>query len=452
MDTNNLTSIQDQPLKAWARPELPPVGEKTAIPPRPPRNALQKDLPPLPRKRMKLSGMLLSFLIFVGLPVAVATIYYSFIATNQYVTEFRFSVLQAPVTTSYSSNPGSGGQTSTSSSGSSSGTPSFSPENFVVIDYLSSQQAIEDLEARMNLRDMYSRDSYDWWARFNPARSKEMFVRYWQRHVVNAQFDPLTGLATVEVHAFSPTDAKKVADGLVTLSEELINRIAMRTSLDAVKFAEGEVKRSEDRLKAIRLKLSEYRNREGVIDPTASVVASNAALAQSLRQTLTNYETSMASLLKQNVGANSPVIQNLKSQIKATRDQIRIVETQVGQSTDGTALSKVMGEYEQLDLERQFAQNMVTSAMQALDQARANAASQPFYITPYVRPFLPEQSMYPRRIISVLLVALCAFVIWTVLLLLFRSVREHMLPDASEKKDALLKAKAKGRRIVARSA
>ena len=60
--------------------------------------------------------------------------------------------------------------------------------------------------------------------------------------------------------------------------------------------------------------------------------------------------------------------------VRRTKEQIAAVERSIGKKADGTSLSKVMGEYEQLDLERQFSQTMLTSALQALDQARANAA------------------------------------------------------------------------------
>jgi capsular polysaccharide transport system permease protein len=84
-----------------------------------------------------------------------------------------------------------------------------------------------------------------------------------------------------------------------------------------------------------------------------------------------------------------------------------------------------MAEFEQAELERQFAQNMVNATMQTLDVARANAAAQHLYITPYVRPSLPESSTYPRSVRSVIVVGVLAFVFWICLLLMTRSIRER---------------------------
>jgi capsular polysaccharide transport system permease protein len=60
-----------------------------------------------------------------------------------------------------------------------------------------------------------------------------------------------------------------------------------------------------------------------------------------------------------------------------------------------------------------------------LDQARANAAAQHLYLTPYVRPALPGSAIYPKRAQSVLLAGLAFFGIWIVGLMIARTVSEH---------------------------
>lgn len=227
------------------------------------------------------------------------------------------------------------------------------------------------------------------------------------------------------MRAFTPQDALLVANTMVTLSEELVNKIANRSQIDSVRFAQREVERAEERLKQSRARMTEYRNRVGVIDPNASVAASNATLIQTLRANLSQMETQLATLQRQNLQPTAPVIVALKNQIKSTKEQLQNTESMVGKGQDGSALSTVMAEYEQLDLERQFAQTMLTGALQALDQARATATSQHLYITPYVRPSLPDSSTYPRRVLSVIGVGALAFAIWLIGLLIVRSIRER---------------------------
>jgi capsular polysaccharide transport system permease protein len=76
-------------------------------------------------------------------------------------------------------------------------------------------------------------------------------------------------------------------------------------------------------------------------------------------------------------------------------------------------------------MERQINQNLLASAMQGLEQARASAEAQHLYITPYVRPSLPASATYPRMFVDPLIVAAIAFAVWLISLLVFRSIFER---------------------------
>lgn len=365
------------------------------------------------------NATLVSFLAAVVLPVLLAAIYYGLIASNQYVAEFRFAVKDT--------SAGVGASVGTSLMtllGAGSGTSPL--ENYIVADYLTSRQATEELQRRIDVKSLYSRREADWWTRFNPSLPMESFVAYWQR-MVTSSYDVVTGIATARVRAFTPNDALLIADTLVKMSEELVNGIANRSNLDAVRFAETEVERAQDRLKKVRAGLTDYRNKVGVIDPASGVVAPNSTVQQTLQANLAVLETQMASLLNRQLLPTSPAVRTLQNQIKATKDQLAALESTVagGKDRSGAPLSSVVAEYEQLELERQFAQALVTSAMQALEQARALASAQHVYITPYVRPSLPESSVYPARFMSVVVVGLLAFGLWVIGLLTIRAIRER---------------------------
>jgi len=201
----------------------------------------------------------------------------------------------------------------------------------------------------------------------------------------------------------------------------------MRPRRDAVQYAEREVQRAQDRLTEVRAELSLYRDTEAVIDPTSNVVASNTTLAQTLRATLVQYQTELAALTRQNLRASAPAIVAIQSRIHAAKQQLAEVEAQVATAkVGGRPLSHVVAQYEKLDLERQVAQNILTSAIQSLEQARVNASVQPLYITPFVQPARPESSTYPRPVVAILTVGLACFFLWTIGLLIVRSIREHL--------------------------
>jgi capsular polysaccharide transport system permease protein len=370
-------------------------------------------LPAAPAKKIPYA-LIISFLILVVLPTIGASVYYFFYASNQYVAEFRFTVKDALPTTTVPS-AGLLGQINVMTG---------AQDNYIVTDFLTSREAIDELQKRINVIQMYSKSIADWWARYDSSQPVEKFIPYWQ-DMLTARFDQVTGIATVQVRAFTPEDALLIANTLVGMSEELVNRIANRTTSDAVKFAQNEVDKAEERLRNARAKMTDFRNRTGVIDPQSSLTASNSSLTQSMRANLVQLETQLGTLQRQNLQMDTPVMVSLRNQINATKQQIQNIEAAVAQSRDGVALSKVIGEYEQLELERQFAQNMVNATMQTLDVARANAAAQHLYITPYVRPGLPQSSTYPRPVRSVMMVAFLAFVFWVCLLLVARSIHER---------------------------
>jgi capsular polysaccharide transport system permease protein len=381
--------------------------------------ALEGQVVSRPRPKVRRNyGEKIWFALSVVLPVIIATVYFAFFAANQYIAEFRFTVKDA-----VSSSSSAAASSFISMMGGSGG--SLSSDNYLVTDYLLSRQVTEELQSRIQVVQLYARPEADWWVRFDPTQPMEKFVNYWQG-MVSAHYDQVTGIAIAQVKAFTPEDALLIANSLVTLSEELVNRIANRTQTDSVRFATKEVERAEERLKNIRAKLTEYRNRVGVIDPASSVVASNSTLTQGLRASLAQMETQLQTLRLQNLQPNAPAVITLTNQINSTKDTLAVIEGSVGRNKSGASLSTVIAEFEQLDLERQFAQNMVTSTMGALDAARASAAAQHLYITPYVRPSLPESSLYPRRVLAILTVVGLALIVWLIGLLLGRSVFERL--------------------------
>jgi capsular polysaccharide transport system permease protein len=377
--------------------------------------------PLLPERRRKRSyGVIVSFLLFVALPIVAASVYYIFYASNQYVAEFRFAVRESstpgPVTSATAAVGALVGATASSAV----------VENYMVTDYLTSRQIVDELQARVGVKALYARPFIDWWSRFDGSKPMEKFVSYWQK-MVRADYDQITGVAVARVRAFTPDDAYLIATTMVSLAEKLVNDVAMRPRRDALRFAEEEVKRSENRLKDIRAQMTEYRDKEAVIEPNSSVVTSNTMLAQNLRATLIQYQTELGALSRQNLRPNAPTILALKSRIYAARQQLAEVESQVANSRGGNrSLSRVVGQYEQLDLDRQTAQTILTGSIQSLEQARANAMVQPLYITPFVRPARPESSTYPNRLMAILTVGLACFFLWTIGLLVVRAIGEHL--------------------------
>lgn len=377
-------------------------------------------IPPLPKSGVRRHyGVLLSFVVFVLIPLIAISVYYLEYASNQYAAGFKFVVRDA--------KSASAGVTLGAGAAAGILTATAAPsENYLVADFLTSRDAVEGLQASMDVLSLYSSPDTDWVARFDSSQPIEKFMKYWQR-MVTASYDQITGIGTAQVRAFTPEDAYRITSRLLALSEELVNKISNKPRQDAIKFAEGDLQRAEDRLKVVRKALTDFRVSEQVIDPQASIVTGNVQLAQSLRATLNQLETDLKSLRDRQLGPSARIFQDLQSRITATKQQLATVEAEIGENRGGNkTLSRVVGDFEQLELERQFAQTMVQSMMTNLEQARANALAQNVYVTAFITPSMPESPTYPRRILSIFVAAFILVLGWMFVLLIVRSMKEHL--------------------------
>lgn len=376
-----------------------------------------------------------SFLAIVALPVILATLYFAFLAKPQYVAEFRFSVTeqtpalpgaQAPPSNGLSGGGGAAAALATVAAGIGGGSVSTGTmQNYIVVDFVKSREAVEGLQKKLKLKSLMSKG--DILYRVDPDIPTESFMAHW-KNIVEADYDQVTGLALVRVRAFAPEDALNIATSLMHMSEKLVNDMANRANEDSVKFAEEQVKRAEARVGDAAKALAEFRKTDNVIDPNSSAVQTNNNLVMAQRQTLLQLQTELASLERQSLARNSPVAANLAARIAAGRGELERLQNEFREQGGGRgALAGLVGRYEQLDLERQYANTAYMSALFARDQARANAAAQHIYLTPYAKPFLPEESTYPKPFRSLLLIFGAAMFLWLIGLLIVRTVQDHRL-------------------------
>ena len=361
------------------------------------------------------SPFVLSFIALVLLPIMVAAVYLFVIATDQYVSEFRFSLssIDPPRLDPLSLLAGNA---------------SHSPagmESQIVVQYITSRAIVDQLDASLDLRRMFSPPEADWWARLPRPTSIEALVLYW-RGQVDPFYDPANGTVVVRVRAFTPAEALQLAKAIVAGSEQLVNELSARARHDTVRNAEAEVAQAEARLKTVLADIRAFRDREGLIDPGKTAEATGT-LAARLRDELVRTNADLTTL-KSYMRDDAPAVKVLKARIRSIETQQRVVAhdlTDPDRSRNDT-LSRQLGSYEQLESERRFAEAAYQHALQGLDQARANADRQQVYIASFVPPSLPEEALYPRRWRTLGVVALIAFALWAIGGLAVQSIRDHL--------------------------
>jgi len=253
----------------------------------------------------------------------------------------------------------------------------------------------------------------------------EELVRYWKGQV-DAFFDVTNGTIVVRARAFTPDDALKLAQGILSSSERLENDLSARARRDTLRSSEKEVHRAERRLKNALARLSEFRDREGLIDPRKTADATQA-LAGRIRDDIVRSQTEMATV-RHYMRADAPSVKMLEARVQSLQTQLRSVESEVTdtEKSRSEVLSRVMGSYERLESERSFAEKAYQHALEALDRSRLNADRQHVYIAGFVQPSLPEEALYPRRLRMVGMIVFLCCAIWLIGAFIVQTVREHL--------------------------
>jgi capsular polysaccharide transport system permease protein len=107
----------------------------------------------------------------------------------------------------------------------------------------------------------------------------------------------------------------------------------------------------------------------------------------------------------------------------------RIAEERARFSTDeGTthgAYANLVGEYESLAVDRQFAESSYLSALATYEAARAEALRKSRYLAAYVEPTLAETPEYPQRLVILFILGSFLFGTWATLAMIYYSIRDR---------------------------
>jgi len=358
------------------------------------------------------------FLVVVVLPVLLATIYYGLVASDRYVSESRF-VIKSPG----QRNMQMGGLASLIQT---TGLSAGQEQGNEVIEYLKSRDALAELDKRMAFRKRYETTGADWLSRFpGPFGSStfEDLYKYYQR-AVTPSTEHETGVVVLSTWGFTAKDARDVNEQLLRLSEELVNRLNDRAQNRGITEGERRVQIAEERVRKARLALREYRNSADLLDPArqgAGVIeVSNRLVAEQavLRAQLDEMER---------VAPQNPAIPTLRARIATLGTQIDVQNGRAVGTKGGIATK--LTQYESLLAEQEFGQQMLTAANASLEQARAEAQKQQFYLERVVEPNLPDDALLPHRFRQILTVAGVALCIYLIGWMLVAGILEHS-PDA----------------------
>ncbi|WP_135507420.1 capsule biosynthesis protein [Roseovarius aestuariivivens] len=304
---------------------------------------------------------------------------------------------------------------------------SSSSDTEILYNFIQSQELVREIDERIDLRGIWAKGDpeKDPIFAYDPPGTIEDLVAYWRR-MVNV-YDADAGLLELYVQAFTPEDAQLIAQEIYGESTEMINRLSAIARQDATSYAREELDQAEERLSRARRELTQFRNQSQIVDPSASVQSQMGLLSSlqlQLAETLIDLD-----IIKATASSNDPRLAQLERRVAVIESRIEAERNKLGiSSVDNAAndaFADLVGEFERLSAERDFAQESYTAARAAYEAAIAEARRQSRYLAAHVRPTLAEAPTHPQRYTLLALTMLFAFLSWAILVLAGYALRDR---------------------------
>jgi capsular polysaccharide transport system permease protein len=383
------------------------------------------------RTRGRHLAVLLSFLLVVVLPTAAAAWYLWERAAPRYVSSVGFSVRTEE---NGSAMELLGGMMALGSGSSSSDTD-------ILYRFIQSQEIVRAVDERLDLRTMWAKGDpeVDPIFAYHPPGTIEDLHDHWQR-MVAVYNDGGTGLLDVEVQAFAPEDARAIAQAIYEESQALVNRLSSIAQEDTTRLAREELDESVERLKEARAALTRFRNETQIVDPQTSLQSQMGLLSQ-LEQQLAQALIEL-DLLRQGTSADDPRVTEAQARVDVIEARMEEERAKLGLGRpggaapapdggpglapeNGTAFADLVGQYEGLMVDQEFAQQAYVAALAAYDGALAESRHQSRYLAAHVEPSLAERADLPHRMSMTMLTALFGLLAWVMLTLMGYALRDR---------------------------
>lgn len=358
-------------------------------------------------------GVIVSFFMLVVVPTLSYSWYLWTRSADQYQSDVGFGSRTEEAGSTFDFLGALGGTTQ-----------SGSKDMDILNQFIVSQELVAKVDAEVDLRAMYTKAENDPLNAFHPDGTIEDLVKYWERMVL-VNYDNATGLMNLEVFAFDPVDAKKIAEVVLVESTNIINELSKTAQEDITRYSKESLAATEAKLAEARLAVLDFQIRNSIVDPS-NVIANQLSVVSTLNQQLAGAQIEL-DMIAGTVPEKDPRIALLNRRIEVIRNRISEEQSKVGAAADSTSpgFANLMADFERLKVDQDFAQQAYLSALAAHDQALTDAQHKTRYLSTYVAPTLAESSTAPNRPMTAFLVALIAFILWAVSVLVYYALRDR---------------------------
>jgi capsular polysaccharide transport system permease protein len=350
-------------------------------------------------------------LLVSALLVLLACVYWGLLASDRYVSEAHLVVDRAEAPSVQANDLASVFMGSRSNN-----------DLLVLRDHLRSVDMLQKLDGKLKLRAHYSDKRRDLLSRMWFADASQEFFHDHYLSRTSIELDELAGVLRIRAQSYDAAMAQAVARTLIEEGELFLNELAHRLAREQVAFLEQQVAKSAERAMQTRRGLLAYQNTTGMISPQAKAESLSAITAK-LEAQISELKA-RRSAMQGYLSPDAPDVAQLSLQIGALERQLKLEQDRLA-SPKGSTLNRNVEEFQRLELEAGFAQDVYKTSLVALENGRVEAIRKLKKVSVLQSPTLAEYPLEPRRIYNIFIFALAVLALAGIAHLLAAIVRDH---------------------------
>lgn len=358
-------------------------------------------------RRLKNNRLLLvAFLAILG-----AVMYWGLVASDRYVSEAHIVVDRTDIQSSTAVDfrsmiSGIGGH----------------QDLFLLRDHLRSVDMLQKLQSSLDLRSHYSDRSRDILSRlWSVNATQESFHEHFLART-SIEVDELVGVLVIRAQAYDAATAQKIAKTLILEGELFLNGMAHQLAREQVVFLEQQVAQSNKKNMVARNALLAYQNSTGMISPI-SQAETLAAIAARLEGQITDLQARRTGMLGY-LSPDAPDVAQLNLQINALQSQMATEKKRLA-SAGGMTLNRNIEEFQRLEVEAAFAQDVYRTSLVALERGRFESVRMLKKLSILQAPSLSQYPVEPRRLYNIVVFIIGVFGALGIFSLIITIVRDH---------------------------
>jgi len=349
----------------------------------------------------------------IGLPMALALLYYSVFSIDRYVSEAKVVVRQT--STEAPPVPGLAAMLGGVN-------PTSREETIYLREFITSIDMLNVLRRELDWNRHYAwqwRDPLFWVTADAPS---EDLLKYYKR-VVRAHFDEETGLLSVEVQAFDPEFAEKSLQIILAESERFVNELSHRMAREQMRFAQTELANARKVYEERRQEMLMFQGDNKLLDAEAAAQARAGIIAE-LEGSLIK-ERAALKALQATLSDHTPQVRQQRTRIQALEQQLKAESQKLVSPPGGDQMNVVAAKYRNLNIDVQIAEEAYKFAVSAVETARVEANKKIRSLVTVVMANRPDLPIFPRRAYNLIALLIGLMLLYGIVRFVIATIEDH---------------------------